>query len=682
MPIDFPIMSTDYLKIAEEEEKHWQECYDAIVAEIKTTKRNADVDFEEAKRLTAEIVNSRREEDQQQLMSDEAVAHGLSRLREGQIDKLELLLDQPYFARIECLEGTRKIAFKLGMASFPNKRIIDWREAPISRLYYEYREGDEYEDDIAGQYREGKILVRRGFKGKGRELLMIECADGQIIKKDGIWNYLPYQTDANGARVRSRGDSSSNHLPPILSLITPDQYQLITSDQNQPLLIEGIAGSGKTTVALHRLSWLVAQKNYPIQEKKCVVIVFNQILKMYIKECLPELGLSKVLVNNYADWVRSRLGIQQFSSAKKFSRNSELESIKYHNHLIEELDSFANNYMDLRDPIDIYQTFWSEFFNQENIIQKFKITHAETLFANMMDRISHNAFDHQDYAIMYYLSMKILGANFVGQKVNLALLDHMVVDEIQDLSPIALKGILASTTKTKDLTLVGDFGQQIYDNGRFHSFEDIVALLNLNADHLVKLNLSFRSTRQILELAQYVRHQNYLDQEAKGVFLGPEPQFLELESEQDYIFSIQDWVNEIKIHFPNSHCAVLCKTSFEASQIFHQLQNLGVTGIRLGNYEHFSFDPGVTITSIAQVKGLEFRHVLVTNPSLEQFRDNSKLDRNLLYVAITRAEEKLDFIVKDEPTNLLPANEWKIKKVKRDNEFDLEEMQHWQNGGE
>ena len=79
----------------------------------------------------------RREEDQQQIMSDEAVAHGLSRLREGQLNKLELLLEQPYFARLECEENGKRFSFYLGMASFPKKRIIDWREAPIAKLYYE-----------------------------------------------------------------------------------------------------------------------------------------------------------------------------------------------------------------------------------------------------------------------------------------------------------------------------------------------------------------------------------------------------------------------------------------------------------------------------------------------------------------------------------------------------------------
>jgi len=587
----------NYLKIAQEEEQRWQDAYDNIVEAIKLTTRYADEDFKEAKRLTQELVSMRREEDQQQIMSDEAVAHGLSRLREGQLNKLELLLEQPYFARLECEENGKRFSFYLGMASFPKKRIIDWREAPIAKLYYEYNEGDDYSDEIAGLYREGQIIVRRGFKGKGRELYLIECPHGQIIKQKGEWKYHPYQVDNQGSRIRSRAHAQSHYLPPILSLITADQYAMITSEVDKPLLIEGIAGSGKTTVALHRLAWLLHNKNSQAKAARSFVLVFNQILKLYIKECLPELGLKDVKVLTYSEWVHERL------------REARV-SLPNHPHSQQELT----------------QALWAAYEQGK------------------------------------------LGVTA----------DHLVVDEIQDLSPQALQVLTQAVASNHCLTLVGDFGQQIIEGGKLHSFKEVVDTLGLNHKSLVELHLSFRSTKQILELAQHVRHDGKLPEEAsQGVFVGPEPEFIQLESEQDYIFAIQDWIADIKQHYPHNHSAILCRTPKDARHIFQNLQNLGTSGLRLGEEHSFSFEPGLTVTSIEHVKGLEFRNVLIANPSDEHYRDNSRLDRNLLYVAITRAEEHLDFLLKDQPTPLLPMDHWHTKTIKRENQEELEWLENW-----
>lgn len=732
----------EYLKIAEEEEAHWQATYDAIHVANEQTKKNADQDFEEAKRLTAEIVNTRREEDQQQIASDEAVAHGLSRLRENLISKFDLLLEQPYFARIQCEEDDRKFNFYLSMASFPDRRIIDWREAPIAKLYYEYNQGEDYSDEIAGRHREGEILIRRGFKGKGRELNLIELPNGQIVKKEGQWKFLPFKAEGGETQARSRSGDAGGHLPPILSLITAEQYQLITTHAEQPLLIEGIAGSGKTTVALHRLSWLLHKNNRGIREEKSCIIVFNQILKFYIQECLPELGMKQIKIYTYADWVKERLGLFDMDKARQsYAFDHHIDRLKnspklkewmseycsemkeqiyqeikqnFKNHtpqFLGDFESKAEEFLSekqslgsawpsfkmrvlqwnpqskdlcqkiqtsLEDIRHDYLEFW-KFLQNENVNSHNLALNFDPLppLRETQTRLKDHFYQSQDYALMIELAQTKLGEEYYGRRIQFSTFDHIMVDEVQDLSPACLKTIHNSVAEEHQVTLVGDFGQQIYNNVHLNSFSEIIKTLGLDAGEIVRLPLSFRSTQQILELAHHVRNKELKEEETQGVFVGPEPEFNCLESDSDYEYAIAEWITEIKQRYPDSHSAVLCRNGQQAKELYHSMQNLGIQGIRLGTLQHFTFDPGITITHVHQVKGLEFRHVLIANPSEENYPSTSLMHRNLMYVAVTRAEERLDFLLRDEPSKILPEGVWTIKSKPAQAGPDMEWFDAW-----
>ena len=85
-----------------------------------------------------------------------------------------------------------------------------------------------------------------------------------------------------------------------------------------------------------------------------------------------------------------------------------------------------------------------------------------------------------------------------------------------------------------------------------------------------------------------------------------------------------------------------------------QLKTAGHSYVRLGHRDQFDFSPGVIVTNVHQVKGLEFRNVLIVEATEENYNSNSEEERNLLYVAITRAEVRLDFIGSQKMTPLLP----------------------------
>src|SRR3989338_50472 len=114
-----PFTKEEIEAIGLDEERRWKSTHAAIEAEIRQTNADYEEDRKEAFRLTAEIVAATRDEDKQALASDEAVAHGLSKLRKAKGAGLDSLLDQPYFARVITEEERKEIEFRLGTASFP-----------------------------------------------------------------------------------------------------------------------------------------------------------------------------------------------------------------------------------------------------------------------------------------------------------------------------------------------------------------------------------------------------------------------------------------------------------------------------------------------------------------------------------------------------------------------------------
>lgn len=141
-----------------------------VISSLKNQLDNAEqrirTEAIRARDLTSQIVAATREEDKAMLASDEAVSHGLWEQKREEIELLTKQIQKPYFARIVLNEedldsGKEKIIeYKLGFSANTDCRIIDWRKAPISKLYYEYKEGDDYSEEILGRERVGKVVLR------------------------------------------------------------------------------------------------------------------------------------------------------------------------------------------------------------------------------------------------------------------------------------------------------------------------------------------------------------------------------------------------------------------------------------------------------------------------------------------------------------------------------------------
>ncbi len=211
-------------------------------------------------------------------------------------------------------------------------RIVDWRHAPVSRIYYRYGEGDDYEEELGDRMVEGTVVARRGVSIVDGEVVRVSSPQGTFARgKDGRWrrndtNRSRLQTErkwsarqgaapsSNGARLGVGADGNlrdDKHLPAIAAMLDEKQYDLIARESSGIVAIQGSAGSGKTTVGLHRVAYLAFREPQRFRPEKMFVVVPNDALVHYVGRVLPSLGVEGVPVNTFARFA-SRLVAQAF----------------------------------------------------------------------------------------------------------------------------------------------------------------------------------------------------------------------------------------------------------------------------------------------------------------------------------------------------------------------------------
>ncbi|RMD87179.1 MAG: hypothetical protein D6808_01860 [Candidatus Dadabacteria bacterium] len=281
----------------ESEESVLKETYNSLLRQKKACLSKYRKENARSRELTAQLVGQRRSEEKVQLVSDEAISHKVRDMKGSELSTLEQLIERPYFARIKLKENTngniQEYSYKIGYAGNPDSRIIDWRKAPLSKLYYEYQEGEEYCEIIQGREREGTITLRNTIEAERADLRKLSCPIGTFSRTEKGWVVDTLET---------RQRSGKYLLPNILSLITKEQFQLITEEADTTVIIQGLAGSGKTTVALYRLAWLLHRENSDVSEGSTVVFVRNNALKAYISSALPALEVTSVPIENWREF--------------------------------------------------------------------------------------------------------------------------------------------------------------------------------------------------------------------------------------------------------------------------------------------------------------------------------------------------------------------------------------------
>jgi DNA helicase IV len=511
-------------------------------------------------------------------------------------------------------------------------------------LYYEYKEGDEYFEIIQGNEREGTILSRIGVDIKSGKLLRISTSLATYEKKQGVWE----------ASSGARAGSSAGTLQDIADLITPEQFGAITENSKTAVLIQGIAGSGKTTVAFHRLSWLLKHDEAEIFSDACLVLVRSKALAQYCSQILPTMGIDEVPVFTFDTWL--------LENAKKLCpavleqgrfrpcsspTPSSLIRMKGSADFLQALENAANatpsRAKTASELLSEFYPLLDKIFSQAGAAEK-NIRSGfgdKDLAALGKMRNEENAefqvLDPMDRCLF----LRLIQIRFGGLPLpsgGIGKLDHIVVDEVQDFSSLELAVIVDSVKETSQLTLVGDAAQEIHGTSEFPGWDELRRRWKLGSEYsqYFSLTVSHRSTLPIMRLADAVQGRNTVT-DGKA---GRTPLWMHAKNETFALRSAIAWLKQATERYPSALTAAICKDQESAKYLHGLLAPSFGALVRLGDDRDFQFDAGLVVTTIQHAKGLEFANVLLWDVSEKNY-PYDKIGQNMLYVGITRACENV-----------------------------------------
>lgn len=602
---------------------------------------------------------------------------------ENVIDKrrrLSKILDIPYFGRIdfrEEKEGSEITPIYIGIHTFYdfiNKRclIYDWR-APISSMFYDHELGEATYSSPSGEVH-GEISLKRQYRiRKGKMEYMIESS---VTVHDDI---LQKELSSN----------ADDKMKNIVTTIQREQNRIIRNEAAPVLIIQGVAGSGKTSIALHRIAYLLYAQKGRISSKDILIVSPNKVFADYISNVLPELGeetvpetsmeqiLSGILDNKY----KYQNFFEQVTELLEKPTPNFIERIEYKSSFdfISRLEKFIlymeNNYFRAVDvKLTKHITIPSEYiekqfrrFNRYPMRQRFEpmtdyilemmsiqyYFTATTAEKNLLKKEIKKMFAGNNDLQIYKDFFEWIGKpemfkmrkNRTLEYADLAPLaylrialdgksiqfhvKHLLIDEMQDYSPIQYKVIQKLYPCRK--TILGDASQSVNPYGS--STADMIQKA-FTIGEIMKLCKSYRSTFEITNFAQKIQTNNELEPIMRH---GEEPEILQFKNAETEIMGIANLI----CSFQNSKytsLGIICKTESQAKELAQKLLNY-TNSISLLSNQSSAYVKGIIITSAHMAKGLEFDEVII--PQADNTNYHSNIDKSMLYVAVTRAMHKL-----------------------------------------
>ena len=586
-------------------------------------------------------------------------------------------INRPYFGHLKLDDDFGKRSILIGKKTFISDRvrIVDWRNAPVSRLFYQYAEGDEYEETINGQDVSGYVEAKRTVGVDMGQLKRVSDEDHTwVLRSDGTWvdRKAAEAKLGGGQQTAVRPDSlgtgmvteSDKHLTEITGLLDPEQFKLITKKETGVVIVTGSAGSGKTTVALHRIAYLNFLAPKAFRPHRILVVVFSKALANYIAQVLPGLGVDGVRVQRFdkwAAWLRkmhfrglpNRVSEETPALVTRFKTHEALLSMldetgakRRHQAVI---DTFEELFTDKAWISRGLAKFAPGEFSDDQINQihrwctdsHFRREDADEKDAEPAD------LDAEDDAILLRLYQTMIGPLkfFRGNSPkgpNLAY-DHIMVDECQDLSPLEIAVILGTANKRRNVTLAGDVAQSIAQHRDVRSWEDVLTALRLEHVRISPLDVSYRSTASIMRIAHEILGPYAPEEMATTTREGAPAAHLEFSELGEAVAWVAEALTDLMRREPLASVALLTPNPARSISWYDALDRSEVPSISLVDDQDFSFSPGIEVTDIRSSKGLEFDYVIVLDVDSDHFPDSANA-RHLLHVGATRAAHQLWFV--------------------------------------
>lgn len=604
-------------------------------------------------------------------------------------------LKKAYFGRIDIKEpGREEETFYIGkggvMKDGTTIIVIDWR-APIANVYYE--NGLGMCSYVAPEKKEITIELQKKRTYEVEEERLIEYYDSEVVANDELLTkYLAKNKEAV--------------LGEIIATIQKEQNEIIRKSPYRNLVVQGVAGSGKTTVAMHRISYILYNYGKDFRPEDFYIIGSNRILLNYITGVLPELdvhGVRQMTMEQlfvrllYEDWKEKKYKVvpcgqhsfykgtsEWFRALEAFCARLEENVIPHRDiclgddciYSAEQVRQYLaeNPALSIQSKIDALNA--KVLARLKNLItgreleympeekrqlikdyswrfggKKWKqpIYELYELFLQEQGEAPsikpRKEFDVYDLAALAYLYKRVKETDPIREA------HHIVIDEAQDFGMMVYR-VLHFCIPRCTYTIMGDVSQNIHFGFGLSDWEELRQMLLTDAlDSFRVLSKSYRNTVEISEFAQGIL--------AKGSFRGYaiEPiirhgspvvikkcaQEREMLSEAEQILT--GWREK-----GYDTIAVICRNEAEAAQAAKKLAaRIPIEGSDLETAE---FKSGIMVFPVNYTKGLEFDAVLLYNPTETDY----PLDdghAKLLYVAATRALHELTILHTGELSSLL-----------------------------
>lgn len=606
------------------------------------------------------------------LLNQEDIA--LSQLQEER-ERLEFQKQKPYFARFDFKEDnaqeTQKVYIGRGSivkAGLPQPLVSDWR-APISSMFYDFELGKASYESLGGEI-SGELSLKRQYKLEGTKLEYF--FDTSVMIYDEILQKELSQS------------SSSGFMKSIVATIQKEQNQIIRNESNQNLIVQGVAGSGKTAIALHRIAYLLYKHKNMMSSSEVMILSPNNLFSYYISNVLPELGEKNVLQTTFLLLAKEELGneiayedrsrmLDRVLSTKQAKDLAEFkESFEYYEALKTFLEEYADNGFKPKQlrigkqiiEADLIKKLYFETYakkspaikiewiadyildefdfkeqNKAQVLERIRFQlykmfattdilriYREFLFALELPDLKEEKIYFEDLPSILFIKHFMFS---VGRHSNIK---HLVIDEMQDFSPTALKVLEIMFPCAK--TLLGDINQAFF---KTLNKEYLNKLTNfLENSKLIELEKSYRSTKQITNFSADLiglKNISHINREGEAV----KELFVKEEDIEPHIINFVTLEN-----LKHRQVAILCESEQKAKELYVKLPNLeNITLVEEGT-EIFPDEHNCLIMSVAMSKGLEFDSVLaVSNKNM------TKINQSLLYVMATRALHNLCVIYQE-----------------------------------
>ncbi|MGC6515364.1 MAG: UvrD-helicase domain-containing protein [Myxococcota bacterium] len=652
----------------------------------------------ELMRLRDELASA-KEEDKAAIMTQ--YDHHFALLRQLRETRERPQVDpaSPYFAHLRLSEDGKERDLCLGKATRVERglRIVDWRNAPISRIFYSYRQGEIFEETFGERLMEGEVVARRTVTIRGGELHRIDAPegtfvqgpDGALVLRSSLTPKLSGGMGASETQLHEVGDGmgrrfgrdgrardlrSDKRLPDIAGLIDPEQFDLITRPGQGFLVVRGPAGSGKTTVALHRIAYL-AFGDRGIDSPRTLFLVFSRALRDYVGRVLPALGLNRVHPMTFPEWAHEQRK-RHFPKLPRKTRDDtpavvlrlkthpatmialerQVELVSGPSTMAQAIDDWASVLTEERNLREVLAEVAPDAFSEAELSKAF--TWNRDRYNELVERLDGDRdvvaqLDPEDDALLLRaFQVRVGPLRFKGQRP--LTYRHICIDEVQDFSPIEVRVLLGTLDRHKSITLAGDTQQHVTSSSGFTSWSAFFGWLGLEGAALETLSVAYRSARPIVEFAVALLGDNAEDEAPRTVRDGPPVELFRFTDHGQTVAFLGDVLKDLARDEPLASVAVIVPDRGMALLYEQGLKRSEVPRLRRVVDEEFSFSPGVEIVEVRDVKGLEFDYVVIVEASYRYY-GNSPSARRLLHVAATRAIHQLWVTSVDEPSPVVKA---------------------------